>query len=166
MRNPFITSDSVRSFTFGVEDSLVSTVGLVSGIAVAGVPRSTILLTGIILVLVEALSMSAGDLISGNSAKEFEERKALPLKKSVASALVMFFSYFLSGLVVLAPYALLESGSALPLSIALSLAALFCLGLANARLSSTPLLKKGFATAAIGGAAIVLGMVLGSVIGR
>lgn len=166
MRIPFITSDSVRSFTFGVEDSLVSTVGLVSGIAVAGVERHTILLTGIILVVVEALSMSVGGLLSENSAKEFEERRSLPLRRSVFSALVMFVSYFLSGLVVLAPYALFESSTALPISVSLSLVSLFSLGAINARLSSTSLVKKGATMALVGGMAILAGMALGLVIER
>ncbi|MBI5134386.1 MAG: VIT1/CCC1 transporter family protein [Candidatus Taylorbacteria bacterium] len=162
----FINSDSVRSFTFGVEDSLVSTVGLISGIAVAGVPRPTILLTGIILIFVEALSMSAGGLLSENSAKEFEERKSLPLRRSVASAIVMFFSYFVSGLVVLLPYVLFASSLALPVSIAVSLSALFVLGVANARLSSTSPLRKGMTTAVIGGLAILAGTALGAAIER
>ena len=34
-----------KNFIFGVEDSLVSTVGLLSGIAIAGVPRGTIFLS-------------------------------------------------------------------------------------------------------------------------
>ena len=49
-----------RNFIFGVEDSLVSTVGLLSGVAIAGVPSRTILLTGVVLILVEAFSMAAG----------------------------------------------------------------------------------------------------------
>ena len=43
----------VRNFTFGVEDSLVSTVALLAGIAIANVETKTIVLTGIVLIFVE-----------------------------------------------------------------------------------------------------------------
>ena len=39
----------LRSFIFGVEDSLVSTVGLLSGVAIANASRDTILLTGTVV---------------------------------------------------------------------------------------------------------------------
>src|SRR3989338_4103836 len=44
----------IRNLIFGVEDSLVSTVDLLSGVAAAGVPRSVIFLTGVVLIFVEA----------------------------------------------------------------------------------------------------------------
>ena len=46
----------IRNFVFGVEDSLASTVGLLSGIATAGVNASTIVVTGAVLIFVEAFS--------------------------------------------------------------------------------------------------------------
>ena len=48
-----VLAEYLRAFVFGVEDSVASTVGLLSGIAIAGVARETILLTGAILILVE-----------------------------------------------------------------------------------------------------------------
>ena len=50
----------LRNFIFGVEDSLVSTVGLLSGVAVANVDQATIFLTGMVLIFVEAFSMGVG----------------------------------------------------------------------------------------------------------
>ena len=52
-----------RNFVFGVEDSLVSTVGLLSGISIAGVTNKTIIMTGVILIFVEAVSMGAGSFL-------------------------------------------------------------------------------------------------------
>src|SRR5262245_46938731 len=60
-----------RNFVFGVEDSLVSTVGLLSGVAIAGLAREEIFLTGVILIFVEAVSMAAGSFLSESSAEEF-----------------------------------------------------------------------------------------------
>lgn len=164
MTSRLITSDTVRNFVFGVEDSLVSTVGLISGIAIVDTPRSTILLTGVVLIFVEAFSMSVGSLLSDNSVKEFEEKAVVPLRSSVASALIMFFSYFLSGFVILAPYMFLQNDKALPLSIGLSLVSLFVLGFVSGRTASINPIKRGFVMVLVGGLAIFVGMAVGLLI--
>jgi len=63
----------VRNFVFGVEDSLVSTVGLLSGIASAGASTATIFLTGTVLIFVEAFSMAVGSYLSEESVEEYEK---------------------------------------------------------------------------------------------
>ena len=50
----------VRNFIFGVEDSLVSTLGFLAGIAVAGIATRELVTSGIVLILVEAFSMGVG----------------------------------------------------------------------------------------------------------
>ena len=59
----------LRNFVFGVEDSLVSTVGLLSGIAIAGMNRESIFATGVVLIFVEAVSMAAGSFLAETSAE-------------------------------------------------------------------------------------------------
>lgn len=69
-------TESVREIVFGLEDSLVSTLGTVTGVAVGTGDAYIVLLTGIVLVFVEALSMSAGSYLSSKSAAElYEERR-------------------------------------------------------------------------------------------
>jgi len=94
----------LRNFVFGVEDSLVSTVGLVSGIAIAGVPKTEILLTGSILIFVEAFSMGAGSFLSERSAEEFMEEEGMSSAYSLENGAIMFFSYFVSGFIPLFNY--------------------------------------------------------------
>lgn len=161
MRFHLLTSDHIRNFTFGVEDSLVSTVGLVSGIAITNMPRQAILITGIVLIFVEAFSMSVGSLLSDNSAREFERKKYVSLKASLASAFIMFLSYFLSGFIIIAPYMFLDGAMAMPVSIALSLIALFILGLATGRVTYSSPLKKGLTMMVIGGSAVLVGTIVG-----
>jgi len=60
-----------RNFIFGVEDSLVSTVGLLSGIAAADTSRFTIITTGIVLIFVEAFSMGIGSFLSEETSEQF-----------------------------------------------------------------------------------------------
>ena len=148
----------IRNFVFGVEDSLVSTVGLLSGIAVGGVTRSQIILTGIILLLVEAFSMAVGSLLSEQSAEEYLTRKEAPMLPATLNSAIMFTSYLLAGLITLAPYFIMESSAALPISIALSLSALFFLGVGSATLFGINILKNGVRTLAIGGFAILVGV--------
>ena len=155
------TSEKIRNFVFGVEDSLVSTVGLVSGIAVAGVPAGTILLTGRVLVLVEAFSMAVGSLISSNAAQEAILHKEIPLGFVWAGAFIMFISYIGSGILIVLPYALFPVTTAFPVSIIIALSALFLLGVISAGFSGTNRIKKGCVVALLGGIAIVLGSAVG-----
>ena len=159
-----ITPESLRSIVFGVEDSLVSTVGLISGIAFVGVPKVTLLMTGTVLIFVEAFSMAVGSLLSDNSVRELEEKKSIPFAKSLSSALTMFLSYFFFGFVVLAPYLLFAGLYALYISISVSIAVLFILGIFSGRMSGVDFIKKGLSMALIGGAAIILGITVGSVV--
>ena len=157
-----VLAEYLRSFIFGVEDSLASTVGLLSGIAIAGVVRETILLTGVILILVEAFSMAMGDFLSEYSSESYIRQAEVPSRRSFKAALIMFFSYLLAGLIPLFPYLILISESAVWLSIGLSLLALFFLGVIGAKISNTNTFKSGLRMFLIGGAAIFVGVIVGS----
>src|SRR3989344_9185207 len=123
----------LRAFIFGVEDSLASTVGLLSGIAIAGVARETILLTGAILILVEAFSMAMGDFLSEYSSESYIRQAEVPSRRSFIAAIIMFFSYLLAGLIPLFPYLIMAPEFAVWFSIGLSLLALFFLGITGAK---------------------------------
>ncbi|KKU50041.1 MAG: hypothetical protein A3F53_02565 [Candidatus Zambryskibacteria bacterium RIFCSPHIGHO2_12_FULL_48_10] len=159
---PFVSY--FRNFIFGVEDSLVSTVGLLSGVAIAGVAKETIFLTGIVLIFVEAFSMAAGSFLSESTAEEYESGSNKVERSSFISGAVMFFSYFLSGLIPLAPYLAWPVSKALPSSIALSVAALFLLGIVGAKVTKTSVSKNTLRMVAIGGTAIAIGIATGSIV--
>ncbi len=153
----------VRNFFFGVEDSLVSTVGLLSGIAAASVPRATIILTGFILVLVEAFSMAVGSFLSERSTEEYVEKEEAPLKIPLAGSVVMFFSYVISGFIPLSPYIFTETTFAIKLSIILTLLSLFFLGILGGEISRTKtgIIKRGFRMLILGGSAVAIGVAMG-----
>ena len=165
MNSQSATVAYLRNFIFGVEDSLVSTVGLLSGVAIAGMEPKQIFLTGIILIFVEAVSMSAGSFLSESSAEEYVSQSEKVTKKSYFAALVMFFSYAISGFVPLLPYLFLPLSTAFVVSIVLSILALFALGVISAKLSKTHFLKGALRMAVIGGVAILVGAGIGSVFG-
>jgi len=151
----------LRNTVFGIEDSLVSTVGLLSGVAVVGTDVKTIILAGVVLIFVEAFSMGMGSLLSDHSAAEFEERREVKIRKSVTPSIIMFVSYFVAGFIPLAPYLLLAAPIALPVSILLALAALFILGAVSAKISGTKVLQHGLEMLILGGVAIGLGVIVG-----
>ncbi|HTM68870.1 MAG TPA: VIT1/CCC1 transporter family protein [Candidatus Binatia bacterium] len=61
---------SIRELIFGLEDSLVSTLGVVVGIGAGTQDARVVILSGVVLVVVEALSMAAGSFISSKSHKQ------------------------------------------------------------------------------------------------
>lgn len=155
----------LRNFVFGVEDSLVSTVGLLSGVAATGSASRVIFTTGVILIFVEALSMAIGSFLSENSAEEFAKHREEPLSISLPDASIMFVSYFLSGFIPLFPYLFFPTSFALPLSIFSSLFALVILGVVSSKFSRTSLWKGALRMALLGGVAIAAGVAVGYFIG-
>lgn len=151
----------LRNFVFGAEDSLASTLGLVSGVAVAGLGRSEILITGIILIFVEAFSMGIGSLLSEHMAEEYTKQAVVPMRQSAGGAVVMFVSYLIFGFIPLLPYMVAEVASAFWISIAISLFTLFLLGAINARLSALKIWHNGFEMLLMGGTAMIVGIIIG-----
>lgn len=158
------TAIYLRSFIFGVEDSLVSTLGLLSGVAIAAVPQKTIFLSGLVLIAVEAFSMAVGTYLSQESADEFVDGKEASVRKPLIASTIMFFSYGVTGLIPLGPYLFLAVRPAFESSIILTLIALFCLGAASGRLAKQNLWYTGFRMLIIGGLAAGLGIVVGSLV--
>lgn len=155
----------IRNFVFGVEDSLVSTVGLLAGIAFADVASKTIVLTGAVLIFVEAFSMAIGSLLSEQSVEQYEENREVSLSKPAVAAAVMFFSYVIAGFIPLAPY-IVKLGNAVWWSIGLTLVSLFLLGAFNARLFRVKVFKDGLVTLFMGGLAIAVGIIVGQIAER
>ncbi|QQS23142.1 VIT1/CCC1 transporter family protein [bacterium] len=153
----------IRNFTFGVEDSLVSTVGLLAGIAIAGMSKENILLTGFVLIFVEAFSMAIGSLLSEQSVEEYEGHKEVSLTKPLFAAVIMFFSYVFAGLIPLAPYFHFGGNQSVIFSVALTLVSLFLLGVFNAKLTHVRAWRDGLFTLFMGGIAILVGITVGQI---
>jgi VIT1/CCC1 family predicted Fe2+/Mn2+ transporter len=163
-RKKLTTSSYIRNFTFGVEDSLASTVGLLSGIASADVKSSTIILTGLVLIFTEALSMGVGSFLTEESVEEYEHHRDLPLSRTLPSAFIMFFSYLIAGLVPIFPYAILPLPYSLYLSIAMAIMGLILLGAFNAKVSHTNLKTSVIRMFILGGSVAVAGVIVGKLL--
>lgn len=66
---------SLREIVFGMEDGIVSTAGAVIGIAAGTRDARVVIFAGIILIVVEALSMAAGSFLSEKSQRQLLEQK-------------------------------------------------------------------------------------------
>ena len=154
----------VQNFIFGVEDSLVSTIGLISGVAVTGAPRSTVVVTGTILIFVEAFSMGIGSILSEHTAEEYRKKGNTPFGNAKFAGVIMFFSYFIAGFIPLTPYIFLQPMEAFWISIVFSLVALFVLGLVSGKIFKINMVRKGFETFLLGGTGVVVGVVVGFIV--
>ena len=151
----------IRNFVFGAEDSLVSTVGLLSGMAVADVSKVTIIITGVILIFVEAFSMGVGSYLSEYITDAVKDPKR---KMSALAGVIMLISYMIAGFVPLSPYIFLEGKQALVVSISFSLLALVGLGIVSSYLSKTNIVKNTIRMFILGGSAIAVGIIVSSFI--
>ncbi|MBI5138495.1 MAG: VIT1/CCC1 transporter family protein [Candidatus Vogelbacteria bacterium] len=156
-----VRASYLRTFVFGVEDSLASTVGLLSGVAAANMSREGIFLTGVVLIFVEAVSMAAGSFLSEESSENYLTKKDAVRRVPVIESAIMFFSYVFSGIIPLSPYFILEGDEAFKVSIYLSLVSLFLLGLLSGYLSKTSFIKSGYRMLLVGGLAIAVGVIVG-----
>lgn len=57
----------IRTIIFAVEDSLVSTTGLIAGISVGTNNKAVVVVSGIVAIAVEAISMGASEYISDDA---------------------------------------------------------------------------------------------------
>ncbi|KND47291.1 MAG: putative membrane protein [Parcubacteria bacterium C7867-004] len=155
----------VRNIIFGIEDSLVSTVGLLSGIAVVNVPHRIILATGLILIFVEGVSMAIGSFLSEESVEEYESGMAAKVLQPMLGAFAMFLSYVIAGFIPLAPYLISTGDTAFYWSIGLSVLALAVVGFVQAKISKVPAFSRTVRMVLLGGFAIGIGILVGRLFG-
>lgn len=68
-------SSTIREFVFGMEDGMVSTLGAVTGIAAATHDPFITMLSGLVVIAVESISMGVGSYLSSKSVRAIDERK-------------------------------------------------------------------------------------------
>lgn len=150
----------MREIVFGLEDSIVSTLGAVTGIAAGTHSADLVLLSGLVIVVVEAVSMAAGSYLSTKS--EYELMGVSGRKHSPArAAWVMFYFYVLGGIVPLIPYVFLNLWSALCVAIVFSSIALFSLGYWKGIVVKKPPLRSGVEMMTVSLFAAAVGYIVG-----
>jgi VIT1/CCC1 family predicted Fe2+/Mn2+ transporter len=155
----------LRNIIFGVEDSLVSTVGLLAGIATGDLTGAKILMIGVVYLFVEGFSMGAGSYLSEHSAQEYETGARAKSNEPLYGAVVMFLAFLIAGIVPIAPYLFLPLGMGVIWSVIVSLIFLGILGYTQAKLSKVSATRSVVRMVVIGGIAIVLGIIIGHIFG-
>jgi len=65
----------IREFIFGIQDGLISTVGLLAGVQGATESNAIVILTGVTAMLAGAISMAAGSYLSSSAEKEIFDKE-------------------------------------------------------------------------------------------
>jgi VIT1/CCC1 family predicted Fe2+/Mn2+ transporter len=151
----------LRSIIFGIEDSLVSTTGLVAGLSVGAADKRIVILGGAVAIAIEAVSMGAGEYLSDDAVQEVEKIKR-NRDKPLISGFLMLVSYLGAGLIPLAPVLVFEYPQSVYYSVLLALAGLFTLGYLKGKILHTSPFRGGLKILIVGGLATGLGVLVGS----
>lgn len=146
---------------FGFNDALVSTTGVIVGISTGTGNKQVVILAGVVTILVEALSMGSGQYLSSKSAHQLD--KIDSFKVPVVSGLIMFFAYFLAGLVPLLSIMAFPMSYSRNVAIIASLSCLLILGYVKAKIVKVPPLRSALEVFIIGGIATSIGIIAGNI---
>ncbi len=76
---------SLREIVFGLEDGMVSTLGAITGIGIGSNNHYVIILSGLVIISVESVSMAVGAYLSNRSVIEVEKKEIKQEKEQVVS---------------------------------------------------------------------------------
>jgi vacuolar iron transporter family protein len=166
----------VREVIFGLEDGAVSTLGILVGVAAGTNNRFFVILSGLVVIFVESLSMAAGTYLSNKSELEIQAARSRPSllrkilfhnspKKPSTSPIkesgYMGLSYIIGGFVSLVSFFFLPPSLAVISAVLLSLTFLFLVGFLKGRISQTSSFKSGLEMMTVSALASFVGFVIG-----
>lgn len=154
-----INQDYLRSTVFGFQDALVSTTGIVVGISAGVDNKQFILLSALVTISVEALSMGAGQYLSEKTVHDLPQNRHRD--NLLTGGLIMFISYLLGGLVPIIPIIFSNPPLSSILSVIYALIGLFALGFVKAKLFQGQVWLSALEMLTIGGLATLIGLLVG-----
>jgi VIT1/CCC1 family predicted Fe2+/Mn2+ transporter len=162
-------ANTIRAGVFGVQDGIVSTFGLIMGVAGAQISPEAVVVAGVAGVVSGALSMGAGEYVSVRTQRELmaagravdDHENVNPFRAAGANALL----FIAGGLVPLLPFLLSAGRPAVITSIVLSALFLFVTGAVLTRLTRRSPVQSGLRMLIIGGGAGLLAYLVGSALG-
>lgn len=156
-----INQDYLRSTVFGFQDALVSTTGIVVGISAGVNDKHFIILSALVAISVEALSMGAGQYLSEKSVHDLPNNHHRD--DLLVGSLIMFFSYLIGGFIPILPIFFTTPPISSILSIIFAFAGLFLLGFFKAKLFSGKIWRSALEMLTIGGLTTLIGLLVGLV---
>lgn len=161
MRN--IHEDYLRGIIFGFQDALVSTTGAIAGVAIGTNSKHLVILTGLVVITVEALSMGAGQYMSEKTVHQMD-KTGKHTDNLYIGGLLMTLAYFLGGLIPLTPIFLFQLPLSSYLSIIFAMCGLFILGFLKAKLVKVNPWKSAFEIFILGGITTTIGIIVGKLL--
>jgi VIT1/CCC1 family predicted Fe2+/Mn2+ transporter len=160
---------TVREILMGAQDNLTNVLAVVLGVTIGSGRADFIALAGLSAGIAESVSMG-GVLYNATRAEQQMAAtagrttdKADPSDLSpVFSGLVTFGAALVAGLVPLAPFALLPVGTAIVVSMGLSLVGLFALGSVTGSVAGGTWLTEGLRLVAVAGIAALAAAIVGA----
>lgn len=156
-----IKKEYLQSAMFGFNDALVSTTGVIVGVSTGTSNKQIVVLAGLVTILVEALSMGSGQYLSSKSVHQMQNGKSF--KTSITSGLIMFFAYFLAGLVPLSAILLFPMDYSREVAIVAALISLFVLGYLKGKYVKVSPIRSALEIVIIGGLTTGIGILVGNI---
>jgi VIT1/CCC1 family predicted Fe2+/Mn2+ transporter len=143
----------VRDLVYGANDGVITTFAVVAGVTGGTLQPVAVLVLGVANLLADGLSMGVGNYLGIRSdervreAQELPEQEAFPFRHGLAT----FVAFVIAGAVPLVPYVLPGFGAdRFAWSTVLSLAVLFMVGAARARIGTGTWLANGLEMLGLG----------------
>jgi predicted membrane protein (TIGR00267 family) len=147
---------SIREIIFGLEDGIVSTLGVITGVAGGTQNRFVVILTGLVVICVESLSMAAGVYMSNKTEEDLLKAgkkfsfhafiHKLSNKNIKNDAKYMWISYIIGGSIPLSPYIFLSVEQSMITSIIVSVFGLVGIGYLRAKVTKKSILSNTLET--------------------
>jgi predicted membrane protein (TIGR00267 family) len=157
---------SLREIVFGLEDGMVSTLGVITGIASATNDRNIVIVSGFVVIAVESLSMAAGTYLSNKSEMNAESVVKVKNKfhnKPIIDAIYMGISYIFGGIIAVSSYWFFPISIAVVVSIIAVVVALFVTGMYSGKLTKTNPVKTGLEMVFVSLSAAFVGFSIGKI---
>jgi VIT1/CCC1 family predicted Fe2+/Mn2+ transporter len=153
-----IAQHYTRDVVYGANDGVITTFAVVAGVTGGTLAPVTVLVLGVANLLADGLSMGVGNYLGIRSdervreAQQLPEQEALPVRHGLAT----FLAFVVAGAVPLLPYMFFSAATNLfAASTGLSLAVLFVIGAARARVGTGSWWANGIEM-------LVLGIIVGA----
>ncbi len=155
-----IHEDYLRSALFGLQDGLVSTTGVVVGISTGTSDKAFVILAAFVAVSVEASSMAAGQYSSEKAVHQMD-KEGKHTDSLLLGALIMFFAYFIAGMVPVLPILLFDLTKATTFSVTFAFIGLFLVGLLKGYVVKYKPIRSAAELFIIGSVATLIGLAVG-----
>jgi VIT1/CCC1 family predicted Fe2+/Mn2+ transporter len=129
----------IRDVVYGANDGVITTFAVVAGVTGGTLAPITVLVLGVANLLADGLSMGVGNYLGIRSDERVREAQQLPEQEAfpIRHGLATFLAFVAAGAVPLAPYVVPAiTTNHFAISTALSLAVLFVIGAARARVGT------------------------------